>query len=510
MANRPPSKTDFFNVYSARSSKREANSFQVTHRREPSNESLAVLQTTNRSYAAGKQWEERHDQRVPSNMAGSCSAPGKENRVFSREGPSSSKCPLQKERLSDTENKRSTSQILALFSSRKNIPLPKMALDGQTVEVSEANSGVMKKETQLCNLYDTADKFPPQVDAVKFIAQTANNISDIANALRPSILDNDSLGQVLETGEDLGDSLNLSPDSFAACSRENFGFHFHGVEAMCEDPTQESTFTRSPDNSQRQSEVWSQNDSESVSPLMRLLTSVEKADPQGYVDVKEDGGQLCNMVRERRLLDHCSFESPDSAALGSPSSLIDPPQSPNVYSSQQSSNGVQKSALEEASSLDFVQTSSLSERNMFSCRPDIVSPLMIATDDVSTCYENMLPSQPKLDRLSINTKRLSSHPGSLFAYSKLQSEDQNNYLRNSSDSSLFRKGFSSFEQWDSSFEPHGIDDGGGNFQQCEMSPEFHPPDIEKTSQWRVAPIVATKVIPTDSRTVSIFIDNYGE
>ena len=511
MANRLPGKTDFFNVYSSHSSKRESNSFQVIRRKESSDEGLAVLQTPYGSDADYKQWDEGQDQRVPFNMTASCSAAGKENRRFhvSGEGRSSSKFSLQKERLSNSGNKRSTPQILALFSSHKNTS--KMTFDRQTVEINESKSCVMK-EKQLCNLYETADQFTSHVDSAKVIPQTTN-----VNAFQPSILDNDSLGQILETSEDLGDSLNLSPDSFATCSSENFSCKFLGGDAMCEDATQESVFTKSPDNDQKQGKVWSQNDSESVSPLIRLLTSAENADLQGCIDVNEDGGQLCkNMMRENRLLDHCSFESAASAAAGSPSSLSDPPPSQNVYPIEQYSYSVQKSALEKASNSDFLQTISLSEGNMSSLRPASISPMATAKDDVSPNYENLLPSQPKQDCFSVNPKGFSSHPGSLFPYSKLQSQGQKNHLRNSSDSSLFRKGFTGFDQWDPSFEHQAIDDDEGNVQHYEMSPEFYPNETEKTSEWRVAPIVATKVIPTDNRTVSIIVylwitmDNYGE
>lgn len=60
-SNRPPSKTEFFNVYSSYSSKQEPSSFQVTHRKEPSDERFAILQTNNSLYHVGKQWEKRHD-----------------------------------------------------------------------------------------------------------------------------------------------------------------------------------------------------------------------------------------------------------------------------------------------------------------------------------------------------------------------------------------------------------------------------------------------------------------
>ena len=505
-ANRPPGRTEFFNIYSSHSSKQEPDSFQVTHRKEPSDESLAILQSNNSLCPVGKQWGERHDQRVPSNMAGNCSAEGKENGVFSRERPPGSKCPLQKESFRDTENKRSTSQILALFSSRKNTPLPTMALEGQTIELDDANSDAVK-ELQSRHLYETTDKFSSQVDGAKVIAHT-RNVSEIATAFQPSISDDDSLGQVQETGEDLGDSLNLSPDSFAACSSYNFGSNFLGGDAMCEDATQGSAFTGSPDSNQRQSKVWSQNDSESVSPLIRLLASVKKADPQGCIGVKDDGAQLCNVVKENGQLDHCSFGSPDSAAVGFSCLLLDPPPILNVTSTQQSSDGVQKSAQEEAIRSDFAQVRSFSEA---SSRPDM-SPLITAKGGDSTSYENRSLLQPKLDPFSTNTKGFSNHPGSLFPYSKLQTQDQNNHLRNSSNTSLFSKEFSGFDEWDLSFEHQAISDGEGNFQQYEMSPEFYPSETENTFEWRVTPNVATKVIPTDSRTVStigIFMANYA-
>ena len=430
-------------------------------------------------------------------MAGNCRAAGKENGVFSREETSGSKCLLQKQRLMHSENKRSTSQILALFSSRKDTPLPTMTLEGETVELNEANPGVTK-ETQSRNLYETADKFSSEVGGAKVIAHP-RNVSEISTAFQPSILDNDSLGQVQETGVDLGDSLNLSPDSFAACSSDNFGGNFLGRDAMSEDATQDSVVTRSPYSNQRQSELWSQNDLESVSPLIRLLTSVEQADSQGCIDVKDDGAQLCNVVKDRQL-DGCSFGNPDSAAVGFPSLL------PflNVTSTQQSSNGVQEAAQEEAICSKYAQVRSFSKA---SSNPDVISPLITAKCSDSTSYENRSLSQLKMDRFSTDSKGFSSHSGSLFPYSKLQIQDQNNHLRNSSSTSLFRKRFSGFDEWDLSFEHQAIDDGEGNLQQYEMSPEFYPSETEKGFEWRVTPNVATEVIPTDSRTVSI-IDIY--
>ena len=483
MANKPPSKTDFFNMYSAHSNKLERKGYQVTQRKEPSRESSAVLQTPTSSYAASKKWEENHDQRVPFDMAGDCGSSGKENRFPSRDGLSSSNLPLQGARFIDDKNKRSTSQILALFSSRKNMPQPKITL--------EANCGIMI-EKQFRNWHDIQDKKSPQAVASQLSAMTTNSIFEIGDKSQPDILDNDSFGQGLEIGEDLGDSLNLSADSFAACSsetkaestvlqaddsKENYDCDVSMEAVKCEDATQESAF------SQEQNESWSQNDSESVSPLMRFLTSVEKDHAGG-----DDKKSPYDVVQKSGQSDHCHFQNPSSAPVRHPSSVLHSSQSPNLYSTQQSSYGLQRLTPKDLSSADFVQARCLPVQNQYSCIPNITPP-SVSEEDVCTSYKSMPPTQPKDDHFSINTNRLSSHPGSLFAYSELQTRDQNNIVHD-------------FEQWESSYEQNIVEGPEGNFLQCEMSPEFYPPENEKITQWTVAPILKTKVIPTDIRTVS--------
>ncbi|KAL9961786.1 hypothetical protein ACROYT_G030806 [Oculina patagonica] len=514
MPNKPPSKSDFFNMYSAHSSKRESNIYQISQRKKPDDESPTVLHTPNRSYAACTKWEEQHDQRVPFNMAGHCSAAGKENRFPSSERLSCSNLPVQKEIISGSENKRSTCQILALFASPKNVPQPKMALGGQ--KVNEANSGsMMDKQLRIWN--DAADTNSSQVDAANLSAQTTNSISEMADMSQQDTLENYSFGQDLETGDDLGDSLNLSPDSFAAgssgrntestvlqagVSKGNRDCDVDMGGEVCEDATQESAFSKSP--YQRQNEDWSQNDSESVSPLMRLLTSVDKgctvADPQTRIGLKKDGKQPCNLSLESSQLDHCNFESPDLATTGHASLVLPPSQSPNLYSTQQSSYSCQKSKPKNLSSQYFEPDSSLPERSLFSCIPDCISP-SIPRNDVCTNYKSIPPTRQKGDRFSVNENRFSSHPGSLFAYSELQSQDQNNNLIHFSESLTFRKGYNGLEQWNPSFEQN-IEDAEGNFLQSEMSPEFFPSETGTVTQWKTTPIVTTKVIPTDSRSVT--------
>ena len=506
MANKPPRKTDFFTMYRAHSNKQDGNSYEISQRKKPNDGSPAVLQTL--SYPTYTKWEEQYDQRVPSNMAGYCHAEGKENRFQSGKGLSCSNLPLQIERCSDTENKRSTSQILALFSSRKNMPQPKIALNGQSVKVNEGNSGRIT-DRDLCIWNDTVEKYSSQFDVTKSSTQRTTSISKISEVSQQGVLDNDCRWEGLEIVEDLGDSLNLSPDSFAVCSsetkaestvlppsdsKENYDCDVDMGTVVYEDAMQESAFSKSPCNSQRQNEAWSQNDSESVSPLMRLLTNVGKdcteCGPRECVDLKDDGENPSNV----------DLGSPNSAPVVN-TSVLRSSQCKNPYSTQRSSCSLTKSTLtKDLGSPDFVSGSFLSERDVFSCIPDNTSP-SISKGDVLASYKKMLPSQITEHRFSINTNGFSSHPGSLYAYSELQGRVQNNTLKSSSDSVTFRTGLSNLEQWEASFEQNAIEDTQRNFLQSEMSPEFYPSETKKMTQWRVTPIGTTEVIPTDCRSV---------
>ena len=70
MANKPPSKTDFFTMYRAHSNKQDGNSCEISQRKKPKDECPAVLQTPSSSYATYTKWEEQHDHRVPVHLIG--------------------------------------------------------------------------------------------------------------------------------------------------------------------------------------------------------------------------------------------------------------------------------------------------------------------------------------------------------------------------------------------------------------------------------------------------------
>ena len=79
---------------------------------------------------------QHHDQRVPFNMTGHRKAVGKENHIPTTLVAASSNCSLQKESLNDEgykESKHSTAQILALFSSSRNMPQLQISDTGESV-----------------------------------------------------------------------------------------------------------------------------------------------------------------------------------------------------------------------------------------------------------------------------------------------------------------------------------------------------------------------------------------
>ena len=96
----------------------------------------------------------------------------------------------------------------------------------------------------------------------------------------------------------------------------------------------------------------------------------------------------------------------------------------------------------------------------------------------------------RTEQFSVEINGFSSHPGSAFAYTALECVQR-------SDKSLRDKKFGNLEPWNASFGLKDLEDTDNG-----LSPEFYPPDSGKITQWRVAPIVSTKVVPTDSRTVS--------
>lgn len=464
---------DFFNMYSAQCNKAESGTRQEA----------SVTQTApSGQHAAWPTWQQ-HDQRVPLNMAGHPKSAGKENQLSTSLVPSSSSYSPRKECLNNkgcnTESKRSTAQILALFSSARNTPQLKMVNREESVKLNKASAA-------------------SQNDAVKLSAQT-NSIPGATCALSQPKL---SLEQNMFTDEDLCDSLNLSPDSFTACSietkaestctsvqggepQETHTCNTAGGSAMShDDDAQESVVSKSPYNSQN--DLWSQNDSESVSPLMRCLTKVEKDltrdHSQACFSTKQEREWLCDVTKGSRELDPSTAKHASSVIHARPSL------------NQPSPDGFQTS-VKAFSGPDMVQPSPLLE-------PDL---LPLSTDARSTCtaatgYKSMLDSQSRDNHGSVEGQGISSHPGSLFTYSALQ--EKTNHVRKTSDANFFDKGLSSLELWNTPFKPKGMEDTEDSFLQSGLSPEFYPPQRGKITKWRVAPVVTTKVIPTDSRTVS--------
>ena len=522
-------------MYSSYSNKRENSNYQALQKGEHQYDSPAVLQASNRQHAACPRKEEEHDQRVPSNMAVQNRTTGKDNLVFPR-GTYSANHPSQKERFSDS--KRSTSQILALFSSRKNIPQTKMPPERETVQINEANY-VMDEET-LCQWNDAAEE-TSKMGEVDIYSRT-KSISKFSAVPQPNVVvvDSDSFEHGQQTSPDLGDSLNLSPDSFAACSsetkaeaaavitdvdtQENFDSDFNGGNISCEAGSQESAFNKRPCTIERGNEVWPENDFESISPLMRLLTSEEKddSDHRTGVGLKEGKIQRFDIPGDRRQLGSGILQNPESATIQTPCSVLHSSQSPHLYSAYASSFDSQKPVDKEFGTSHFtegkshflpsicpqtnsLQGNSLSESGLYPSGLDI-NTFPVITRDLCTMNKK-IPTQSKEGLLNSNS--FSSHPGSLFAYTALQNHDQDDNVRSSSFSNINGKEFNDLEQWNQAFEQKSISDHEDNFlQSLETSPEFYPSEIAEMNQWGIGPVVATKIVPTDNRTVSKLSDTF--
>ena len=110
-------------------------------------------------------------------------------------------------------------------------------------------------------------------DTVKLDADTNSN-SRTAFPLQPKVEEKNSVEEDLIMSEDLFDSIRLSPDSFAACSDDTTCISFQGVDPQGSQTrdvteggdTQESPVSKSPYDSERKNNLWSQNDSESIHP----------------------------------------------------------------------------------------------------------------------------------------------------------------------------------------------------------------------------------------------------
>ena len=453
---------------------------------------------------------QQHDQRVPFNMTGHRRAVGKEKHTPTTLVAASSNCSLQKESLNDKgyqESKRSTAQILALFSSSKNMPQLQISDTGESVIANQASIAVKGKSCLDRQHLDgaTNSNLTPK-DTVKLDADTNSN-SRTAFPLQPKVEEINFVEEDLIMSEDLFDSIRLSPVSFAACSDETTCTSFQGVDPQGsqtrdvteEGDTQESPVSKSSYDSERQNNLWSQNDSESVSPLMRNRTSGDKDCPQAHADFKDEQERLYNNVTTGlSKMDHYSIQNHDSALYPSL----------NLFSIQQSPYVFQTS-VKTFCDPDLVQASPLSQPNLLSPRPDSdARSTKAAAKDAFTGYKNRPDTQARENQFSTETQGFSRHPGSLFECSALQGQEQTNPLERSSDSSTYEEGLGSLELWNTPLESTDPEDIEEVFLVSGLSPEMFPSQRGKITQWRASPVVTTRVIPSVSRTVSLSTCQY--
>ena len=107
--------------------------------------------------------------------------------------------------------------------------------------------------------------------------------------------------------------------------------------------------------------------------------------------------------------------------------------------------------------------------------------------------------------------KLTSHPGSLFEYGALSSawaEVKNN----GRETSAFDEACYVPDQGNGAFD-EGISAGGAGHAFCQtgLSPEFYSPTVAakaEIEEWKVAPLIQTKVIPAEAREVGfLFMDS---
>ena len=580
-------------MYSVNNRESESNYIhQPIQRDTPYDGSPSVLQTSN-SQAMCAAWQ-RPDQIVPFNATPQGRVAGEDNQLSTTlTVPSSSRIQLRNENLHIknkglAEGKRSTSQILALFSPCNNNPQPQTVDSGENKKAHQANIEVNGR-SHCSRLHGTVDRNSSQTNPVKFSAHPSS-VSGTIRKSQTNLAENaDSHDQELVMSEDLSESLNLSPDSFVACFTQakaespcNLFREGRACEVAVGDAVPDSNI-QSPDDSQS-NDVWLLNNSESVSPLMRQLTSVDKDLTEVHSGAAADFKEkiFCDLTTDRSQQEYFNIQNPDSppvehvliqspdsppvkhvltvkhVLIQSPDSppvkhvliqspdlppvkhvLIQSPDSPPVKhvliqspdSSPEKRVLIQSpdsspaknvlcpsldpcllpqsprgcdASLKTISDTDMVEASPLSEQNQFDLRPETNVPSAgINTKDVSLKgFKNMPGTQSRSDYFSIETKEFSGHPGSLFAYSALQSQEKNNFLERYSDESLHSKRCGKLELWDTPLGTKGYTDTENSFLDSGLSPEFYPPGRDTITQWRVAPVVTNKVIPTDSRTVS--------
>ena len=466
----------------------------------PSYNSSSVLQRSNLQNLCVT--PQRHDQVVPLNVTGpSKGGVQKENKALNNSVPSKSTIPLQKGSFNNrsfSEGKRNTTQILALFSAFKNTPRLQLLPDEGSKNTDQASIELTGKSPS--GFEGNLDNSSSPKDAVRLGVETKKS-SETTREPQINATDSDSPEQDLVWSEDLCNSFNLSPDSFAACSSEKKSEVTSEVGQIS--PTCDVAFvaTLPDDDSQdwespcetQVNDVWS-HDSESVSPLMKHLTSAvqdhDNSDSEATVKSKVKRGWLCDFSSNNsQLPKHFNIQSSSSPTAHHPSSVLRPSTDSCLTQKHPKGSYASEKTIGEA---DFIHASPLTEQNLLSFRLE-ASTRCSGTNakDVSLRdYENIPQTQSRTEKFSIEMNGFSSHPGSAFAYTALECVER-------SDKSLRDKMFGNLEPWNASFGLKDLEDTDNG-----LSPEFYPPDSGKITQWRVAPILSTKLVPTDSRTVS--------
>ena len=490
-------------MYSTYSNNREVEGDSRHHGNKqeiPSYNSSSVLQKSNLQNLCVT--PQRHDQVVPLNVNGpSKGGVQKENKALTNSVPSKSTIPLQKgsfNNISFSEGKRNTTQILALFSAFKNTPRLQLLTDAESKNTDQASIEPTGKSP--LPFEGNLDKSSSPKDAVRLGVETKGS-SETAYEPQINATDSDSPEQDLMSSEDLFNSFNSSPDSFAACSCEKKAEVASVVGQIS--PTCDVAFvaTLPDDDSQdweshcetQLNDVWS-HDSEPVSPLMKHLTSAvqdhDNSDSEANAKSKMKRGCLCDLSSNNsQLPKHFNIQSSSSPTAHHSSSVLRPSMDSCLIQKYPQGSYASEKTIGEA---DFIHASPLTDQNLLSLRSEASTRLAGANaKDVSLRdYENIPQMRSRTEQFSVEINGFSSHPGSAFAYTALECVER-------SDKSLRDKKFGNLEPWNASFGLKDLEDTDNG-----LSPEFYPPDSGKITQWRVVPIVSTKVVHTDSRTVS--------
>lgn len=490
-------------MYSTYSSNRKVEGDSRHHGNKPeipSYNSCSVLQRSNLQNLCVT--PQRHDQVVPLNVTGPSKAGiHKENKALTNSVPSKSTISLQKGSFNNrsfSEGKRNTTQILALFSAFNNTPRLQLLTDEESNNTDQASIELTGKSPS--RFEGNLDNSSSPKDAVRLSVETKKS-SETACEPQINATDSDSPEQDLVSSEDLCNSFNLSPDSFAACSSEKKAEVTSAVGQIS--PTCDIAFVATlPDDDTQDweshcetqlNDVWS-HDSESVSPLMKHLTSsvqdYDNSDSEANANSKVERGWLCDFSSNNsQLPKHFNIQSSSSPTAHHSSSVLRPSTASSLIQKYPQGSYASEKTIGEA---DFIPASPSTEQNLLSFRSE-ASTRVSKTNakDVSLRdYENIPQTQSRTEQFSIEMNGFSSHPGSAFEYTALECVER-------SDKSLRQKRCGNLEPWNASFGLKDLEDTDNG-----LSPEFYPPDSGKITQWRVAPIVSTKVVPTDSRTVS--------